>query len=76
MLNERAKREQLFFLYSLKASKRHVAKLHVFECDLVQTWADVQYERISTETLSIGGMPRSVVSAVCEGGQMFSILKK
>jgi hypothetical protein len=37
MLNERAKREQLSFLYSLKASKRHVAKLHVFECDLVQT---------------------------------------
>jgi hypothetical protein len=25
MLNERAKREQLSFLYSLKASKRHVA---------------------------------------------------
>ena len=40
MLNERAKREQLFFLYSLKASKRHVAKLHVFECDLVQTCCD------------------------------------
>ena len=67
MLNERAKREQLFFLYSLKASKRHVAKLHVFECDLVQTWADVQYERISTETLSLGGVPRSVMCAVREG---------
>ena len=39
MLNERAKREQLFFLYSLKASKNKVAKLPVFECDLVQPCA-------------------------------------
>ena len=31
MLNVRAKREQLFFAYSLKSSKKKVAKLHVFE---------------------------------------------
>jgi hypothetical protein len=31
MLNESKKREQIFLLYSLKASKHKVAKLHVFE---------------------------------------------
>ena len=36
MLNERKKREHALLLYSLKASKKKVAKLHVFECDLVQ----------------------------------------
>jgi len=30
MLNERKKREHFFFLYSLKASKNKVDKLHVF----------------------------------------------
>jgi hypothetical protein len=39
MLNELAKREQLFFLYSLKASNNKVGKLHVFECELVQPCA-------------------------------------
>ena len=41
MLNERAKREQLFFLYSLKASKGCVAKLRVFECDIAQHVGDI-----------------------------------
>ena len=31
MLNERAKTEQLFFLYSLITIKKKVAKMHVFE---------------------------------------------
>jgi hypothetical protein len=43
MPNERAKREQLFFLYSLKASKKKAAKLHVFECDFVQPCAATSY---------------------------------
>ena len=48
MLNERAKREQLFFLYSLKASNNKVAKLHVFECDLVQPCGRCCAARISS----------------------------